>query len=455
MSLYRKGSVPFKPKPTPFGGFIDGEPAVTGSHLLVSGPSGVGKSRRVIIPAILMWQGPVVAISSKPDLIDMALQQRLAWGGSGRTYVLDLSGSVPDDVLPEGVTRVVADPVALVIDDDSAIDMSTILIQTGSAGAGDGSAKSDPFWDTISTAPLAALIRAAGPDGIAWARAAVGRVEAPVVEEGEEPDTTSPCWVNAIGRLEGMGSDMLAEELAGAAKLSDKMRDSVLATMKSAVAPWWRRDVVGPEGTTPFTPAMLEHPRSTLFMIAPADGVAAGAAVGVVDTISAHWRRAQTAPEPLPHLLIAVDELCNTLPWKKLPVVVTEARAMGIAVLAAVQATKQFSRRFGHDIMEELRAVFPSVLVLCEADEKEMLERAAWSHGRGERHKVSTDHAGRQSQSSELVETLHGSDLLPQDIDHGRLLRGRRQADADDPAVRAAGMLVELHDIDQLQFDAC
>ena len=59
--------------------------------------------------------------------------------------------------------------------------------------------------------------------------------------------------------------------------------------------------------------------------------IAAAAAVGIVDAISAHWRDGQTRPVPLQHLLIVADELCNTLPWAKLPTVITEARALALA----------------------------------------------------------------------------------------------------------------------------
>lgn len=449
MSLYRKNSGGHKPKATPFGGFIDGEIACTAPHLLCVGPTGRGKSRRVLGPAALMWEGPVVAISSKPDLIELCLEKRLELGGQGKTYVLDLSGKVPASVMPEGVEMVVADPVALIADDDSAIDMTEIMLQNAGSGAGGSDAKKDPFWDTTSTPVLAGLLRAAGADGIRWARTAVSRVDPPTAE-----DRDTPCWLNAVGRLEKLGSEMLATEISGAAAYSEKMRDSVMATVKSAIAPWWRADVVGPADGRPFVPAMLEDPRSTLFAVAPADGVAAAAAVGVVDAISKHWRDGQTRPVPLEHLLVVCDELCNTLPWKKLPIVITESRSMGISVLAAVQDTQQFARRYNREIMEELRRVFPSILVLSGSQERELLDQAAWAAGRAERHKVSTDHAGRQSQSSELTAVYEGSDLLPKRIGEGRLLRGTRPGASPDDPIEPAGLKVDLWDISQIQIGA-
>ncbi|STQ62664.1 Type IV secretory pathway, VirD4 components [Gordonia bronchialis] len=246
---------------------------------------------------------------------------------------------------------------------------------------------------------------------------------------------------------------MLAEELVNTAAFSDRLRDSIQATMKVAVAPWWREAVVGPTDAKPFIPAMLEDPRSTLFMVAPADGIAAAAAVGVVDAISAHWRDGQTRPVPLQHLLIVCDEMCNTLPWQKLPIVITESRSMGISVLAAVQDTQQFARRYNREIMEELRRVFPSILILSGSEEKELLDKAAWAAGRTERHKLSRDHAGKQSQSSEMAPAYEGSDLLPKRIGEGRLLRGTRPGASPDDPIEPAGLLVDLFDISQLDID--
>ena len=446
MSLFTNNTA-YTPPPTPFGGFIDGTPAQTAPHLLVSGPSGVGKSRRVLGPGILVWRGPVVAVSSKPDLIDLCLQQRHEWAGGRHTYVLDLSGEVPDDVLPPGVEKVAIDPTALITSDDDALDLASILMQSGAAGAGGGTTQGggDPFWENISTAPLAALLRATGQRGINWTRAAVGKLD-----PDDDENTEQACWINAVGILDEI-SPMLAAELSSATTLDPKMRDSIMVTMKSAVAPWLRSTVAGIGSHRPFVPDMLSHPKATLFMIAPATGVAAGAAVSCVDFISKRWRANQTELVKLPRLLMVVDELCNTMPWPKLPTVVTESRAMGIHLLCAVQATSQFAKRYGTDGMNELRDVFPATLCLTGAAEKEMLEKAAWWYGQSERHKTSTDHLGRQSQSSERADTLTATDLLPRSIDQGRLLRGKRPGDTS-VGINEAGLLVHLMDISALKF---
>lgn len=434
---------------TPFAGWIDGKPAVSAPHVLVTGPTGVGKSRRVLAPGAIMWKGPVVAVSSKPDLIELCLEPRLAKGGHERTYVLDLSGEVPDRALPDGVRKVVVDPSAMIKNDDDALDMATVLMQSGSVGGGGGSVQGgDAFWESTTVGPFAAILRAAGDDGIAWARRAIELITPDDADDAA--DETTASWAHAVDRLKALGSD-LAGDLAGACKLDAKLRDSIGSTMRAAISPWRRSTVRGTGSELVFTPRLLEHRRATLFVVAPADGVAAGAAVACVDFITKRWRANQTEEKRLPRLLLVVDEVTNTMPWPKLPTVVTESRAMGIHLLIACQNTLQFAKRYGRDGMEELRAVFPAVLILAGAEEDEMLEKAAKRYGETERQRTSIDHLSRQSQTAERVPTLTAAELLPLNKNVGRLLRGRRPGDST-TALNAAGVQVDLDDISRIQF---
>ena len=75
--------------------------------------------------------------------------------------------------------------------------------------------------------------------------------------------------------------------------------------------------------------------------------------------------------------------------------------------------------------MTELREVYPATLILVGAAEKEMLEHAAWWHGESERQKISTDKNYRQSLSIQAEKTIKATDLLPQSMSEGRLLRGK------------------------------
>lgn len=49
---------------TPYAGTFKGTVVPTAPHLLVSGPTGRGKSLRVLVPGALMWRGPRVLVTA-------------------------------------------------------------------------------------------------------------------------------------------------------------------------------------------------------------------------------------------------------------------------------------------------------------------------------------------------------------------------------------------------------
>lgn len=406
-----------------------GAPAPVSSHVLVTGPTGSGKSRRVLSSAILSHDGPVMAVSSKPDLVDLCSEGRITAGGAGRTRVLDLSGMMRQEKMPEGSSKVYLDPTRFATDDDSALDLATIMVE-----AANGESLHDPFWTRATVPIVAALLRAAGSDGIQWAAAAVNtlgerrdvsrhpemelieKLEAANVKlrEGRQPDFSAGeprtqseyrrmhervkkhqsslwtgeltedlpefvpdqrSWFDAAARLQLMGSYRLSAVLRGwiGAK-AEKMTDSLQALARSAFSAWLRTSLARPDGGEVLTPEMMTHPRSTLFVVSPPDGVSAPAAVMALDMVASRWRDNQYEDLDLPTLLMVIDEVTNTAPWAKLPVVVTEARSMGVHVLAAVQSTTQFARRFGDAGMDELRRIFPSVMLMVGASEVELMD---------------------------------------------------------------------------------
>jgi type IV secretion system protein VirD4 len=62
------------------------------ASLAVVGPTGCGKSAGFAIPALLEWEGPVVATSVKTDLLQATLTRRRALG---RVWIFDPTGATP------------------------------------------------------------------------------------------------------------------------------------------------------------------------------------------------------------------------------------------------------------------------------------------------------------------------------------------------------------------------
>lgn len=375
--------------PSVYVGFDEDRPTkrmISGHHTLVVGATGSGKTRRVLGPATSIWDGPVVNVSSKPDMVAMTCESRQYAGGQGHTYFLDLAQSMTDDQLPAGVQRVYFDPCRLIQTDSDAMRMVDSFRGAQSNQGGDSQ-----FWESLAAPVAAAMLRAGSlhPDGIRWVMQAKGRSEAGSLLLDAVVDNTDklpsedwtirdipPSWDAAILLLKAAGSDLWTA-LRDIRDRSKTQTSNVGIHLDSWLAPWTDPSLCPPEGedVALFTPTLLQNNRATLYIVAAAGGVSNMITLICFDTILNRWRKNQTEDVRLPGLLFAVDELCNTAPWLKLPVVVTEARGMGVAVLAGVQSTEQFVRQFGGNVRDELRDVFPSFLCLPGADERHLWDR--------------------------------------------------------------------------------
>lgn len=412
----------FDSKQTPYGGMINNKPIETGPHLMVSGMTGSGKTTRVLAPAAMFWRGPRVIVSSKTDFLRWCVQKGIA--RRGPLYVMDLAGELHDDfdwLHNTTYQRVHSDPTYLVHDDDTALDMATLLMKLGSLGSGSsasGGSGDDAFWKTLTVDSLATLLLAgrAEGSGIEWTLQAMRKYNR------DSEDDFSPSWETAAGIVGD--TSFHTESLIALLRLDDKIRDSAAATMKAGLSPWLRTTVRGRPGSEPFVPEMLESDDAepTLAIIAPAVGVAAGAAVGALQTIVNHWRLG--VERGLDRVLFAIDEAVNTSPMPDLPTYITEARGLGIACVIAVQSTKQLRIRWDEAQANTLRECTPCLLVLRGAPEFEALEAAAKWAGEQDTQRESIDAQGHRSFSQERLPKRTAMQLLPPTVNQGRLLIG-------------------------------
>lgn len=303
-----------KKQQTPYGGSIDGVPVETAPHLIVSGPTGRGKSLRVLVPGALLWEGPRVLVSSKADFMQEVISRGIHH--RGRVYIMDLTGEIPDD--PDWLkdieyTRVISDPCSLVDNDDDALEMASLLIKVGelsASGGGGGGGDNSAFWETQARKLLAGLILAgrASGKGIDWALQAAG--------QHSSDDENDPAWDTAYGLLhdkDNKPTSRHAREVRLKGQVDAKMRDGLKATMANAFSPWDSTTVsgYGRDDVVPFAPEMLEgDDEPTLAIISSMDGPGVGAAVAAVETIIRHWRR--NLPRGLKRVLLSIDEFANT-----------------------------------------------------------------------------------------------------------------------------------------------
>ena len=434
----------------------NGEIACTAPHLLISGRTGGRKSRATCIPNALLWTGPAIIISAKADLIEHTVRQRAA---GGPVYVLDLAKEVHDaDLRGVPVTRVSSDPCALVRTDDEALEMAKLLTRIGgSRGGGDGD-----FWADLAVDSMAALLRAGGrlphPDddtqtvwggGIDWVRRASQNnglaalearqaAEREAAEAGKPPpplDLVTPSWTTAHLRAAMAGSKH-AEGLLSAQQLDSRQRDSILINLKTATGSWALDKVTG--AGEQFAPTMLTgYPAPTLYIVSPADGVGGPAAATVVTAVVDFWRQHY---KDLPPIALIIDECPSTCFLPQLPEWVGVGRGYGIRLIVAVQSTNQFKKKWGADDTQVLRDIFPAILVLPGAPERELLDQAAWASGQRERV-VGTPTADRSDTNYSSSALIDSAELTAAWTGEGRLLLSGR-----------AGVAVTLPDYTSLNL---
>ncbi|WP_165831885.1 type IV secretory system conjugative DNA transfer family protein [Brachybacterium endophyticum] len=438
----RRGQSTIPEEPRPYVGFAMDATGQTsglaqgGVHTLVLAGSGVGKSRRVLVPSICLWEESVVAVSAKSDLAEMSARIRASRGGP--MYVMDLTGQADWAKLPDDVIRVASDPCALLTwdengsNDDSALGLAELLTKLGTLGMGGtgGGGGDSAFWMQLALGTLACLVQAGGyyPDpetgehiwggGIDWVmRAALDTGDG---EEDAEGDLTTPNWNTAARRAALMDSAHVDEVIAS--KLLDpKQRDSIGINLRVALGNWKKRTVRGKAGDVPFSPDLLEQPGSTLYLVSPDDGGGASAAASVIESLVRHWKQ-HAITRRLPKIQMVIDECPQICPLPNLDQYIGVMRSYGMHFLVATQHSSQFEKRFGEKDAKVLLNIFPSILVGVGAIEKELIDQAAWTVKPTERKVSSIGSGGQENVSADQTTSLTGAELLPRSMDEARLI---------------------------------
>lgn len=393
----------------------------TAPHVLITAPTETGKTRRVMAPAAVLWGGPTVVVSSKDDLMQLVMERRF-----GPKQLIDLR-PIADPLYPDGVERTVYDPTANIFTPYEALTVAETVMQMATVGLGSGAdqVSDGGVWESQAAGPLAAFLYAASPmgnnQGMDWVLKAVDNI-----------DTTSagaarPGWVQAAAICHRF--EVLAVGMTRILDMEARQRDSVAITMRKAITPWLRASLMNADTTElvqAFDPRFLDDPQATLFVLAPADGTVAGAAVTLLDSLVRRWREKTSRREQMHRLLMVIDELPNTAPIPALRRIVGEGRGLGINLVAVVQASCQLDTVYGPVYAEELRHIFPANLIMYGAHERDLFAQSEdWSGLTFRRTEGYEQADGRKGLSSDFGSGLRWQELLPPDREHARLiLRG-------------------------------
>jgi type IV secretion system protein VirD4 len=295
--------------------------------LIVFGPTQSHKTTGLAVPAILGWDGPVIAASIKTDLIDHTLGHR---SRCGTVDCYDPSGST-------GLDSVWWTPLPSSRTWPGARRTAAGMIEVAKAAV--GTMSDGDFWYATAAKMLAPLLFAAATgdrtmgDVVCWVD---------THEEGEVLDllhaTGVPEALNAA--LSTFGKE-------------DRQRSSIYTTVETVLEPFaadgGRTEAAAGDRTV--DPAGLIAGNNTLYLCAPAHDQRrlTPLFVSVVRQVVEHvYDQVTRTRRPLdPPLLIVLDEAANIAPLPDLDALASTASGHGIQLVTIWHDLAQITARFG------------------------------------------------------------------------------------------------------------
>jgi type IV secretion system protein VirD4 len=352
--------------------------AVESRHsLLVFGPTQSGKTTALAVPAILEWPGPVVATSTKGDL----LEDTIGWRRRlGRVQVFD----------PAGATRFAASgwsPLAGCATWRGATRTAWQLAMAGKAAVGGGMVVAD-FWFSSAAKSLAPYLHAAALAGLGMDDVA--------------------RWIDREERREvlvHLGDTVPDAVLALEASFrrDDRARSSLFQVMQQTLGGYLEPEVAASARRSEIVAGdLFDGGAHTLYVTAPHHDQARLRplfATLVAQVITGVYEATAARGEALdPPLLLVLDEAANIAPVEDLPTVASTAAALGLQVVTVFQDLAQVRDRYGQaagTVVNNHRAklILPGV---SDLDTLELVSRLGGEH-EVERDSITTDLGGRRS----------------------------------------------------------
>src|SRR5580704_15766159 len=301
------------------------------AYLLLAPPRR-GKGVSVIIPNLLDWPGPLVATSTKDDLIvhtACTLQQQRP------VYVFDPTG------FSEWADPVGWDPVAGCEDPQVAIYRARAL--NAAAGSSRGILHAD-YFQSHNEAIHRCYLHAAAVSGgdIATVRQWVNRAESHDAIRYLRESPAAPDWADDLEAITGMHDQAVSNVFSGARRAYDCLADPrVLRACQPGVAVGFNADRIITEG-------------AALFIVGTSGAQTSMAPIitALIETIvnAAKERAARSATRRLtPPLGLFLDESANIAPLPSLPQLVTDGAGQGITTMIVLQSLGQARTRWGAD----------------------------------------------------------------------------------------------------------
>jgi len=297
---------------------------------LVLGPPRSGKTSSLVIPNILLFDGPVVSTSTKPDVMraTAATRSREGWA-----YVYDPSGEVE---CPHGVERVGWSPLTTAASWDAAVVTADAMV---GASRLSGPRVGEHHWTERAGALLSTLLHAAALERLTMRE---------VLRWIDRHDGAPALDILSSGTAQGRGV-AATDLLSGIVATDPREQSGIWSTTSGVLAAYRTEAALASTGTPPLDlDAFCDGPH-TLYICSTGRRQRQFAPLVVAmigDARDAAYARARDGRGGAPTLL-ALDEVANIAPVPDLPAMVSEGAGQGLLVLACLQDLSQARARWG------------------------------------------------------------------------------------------------------------
>jgi type IV secretion system protein VirD4 len=363
-----------------------GEP---NASLALCGPSQVGKSLAAVVRAILKWDGCMVVLSIKEELLRYTLHARKQ---RGEVKIFDPTGQT-------GYRTNTWSPVAASQTWTQARAVAAGLLQIGTEADRNDR---EPHWRRTAARYLAPLLLAANESGqsmrtvLSWIDLFERKDLRTILQSS--PDPEAPY---ALENLESLW------------KTDARYQGSVIGTLSTALDAWQEPSVAEATTLVDITPEWLCEGSNTLYIVAPASqqrrlqNLFGGLLVHMIDGALGIAQQAPTG-RLSPPLLCALDEICNAAPLPTLGEYASSGAGQGVLLLSVIQDYSQAIDTWGRERAATILSNHRAKLFWSGIADPSTFEYVDRLLGREERE--------RQSQTRQAyggTSTTHATELRP------------------------------------------
>jgi type IV secretion system protein VirD4 len=299
---------------------------------LVLGPSRSGKTSSLVIPNLLLAEGPVVSTSTKPDVMEATAPSRAE---KGYSFLFDPSGEID---CPRSVERVGWSPLTTAADWDCAVQTSDAMVNASHLSSGGASQSAgEHHWSERASALLSPLLHAAALESIPMRS---------VVRWIDRHDGATPLQILS----KTVGDDATATDLlAGIVGTDAREQSGIWSTASGVLAAYRSEAAMASTELSPLDVAEFCRGANTMYICAAGrrQNQFAPLVVGAIGDVRDGTYDRERADGGMAPTLLALDEVANIAPLPDLVTMLSEGAGQGLLVMACLQDLSQARTRWG------------------------------------------------------------------------------------------------------------